>query len=95
MAETDWYKDFEKNGFVVIPSEIPHDRAVKYQKRAFAWLKSFDNPSLDLGVSSTWTPENLPFVSPRNMFNHYGVVHERFMWDIRQEPGIIDVFSKV
>ncbi|KXH62308.1 phytanoyl-CoA dioxygenase [Colletotrichum salicis] len=27
--------------------------------------------------------------------NHYGVVHEKFMWDIRQELGVIDVFAKV
>lgn len=95
MAESTWHTDFEKNGYAVIPSVISHDKAAEYQQRAFSWLQSFDNPSLNLEDPSTWTSENLPFISSINTFNHYGVVHEKFMWDIRQEPGVIDVFSKV
>ncbi|KZL63251.1 phytanoyl- dioxygenase [Colletotrichum incanum] len=95
MPEAAWHEDFEKNGFAVIPSVISRDKAAQYQKQAFAWLQSFDNPALDLAKAATWTPENLPFISGINTFNHYGVVHEKFMWDIRQEPGVIDVFAKV
>lgn len=95
MEAADWLKDFHDNGFAVIPSVIPRDKAIEYQKRAFDWLKSFDNPSLDLDDPSTWTPDNLPFVSGINTLNHYGVVHERFMWDIRLESSVVDVFSRV
>ncbi|KAL0938551.1 phytanoyl-CoA dioxygenase [Colletotrichum truncatum] len=95
MSATDWQKDFETNGFVVIPSVIPPDKAAEYQTRAFDWLQSFGNHTLDLDDSSTWTQENLPFISEINTFNYYGVVHEQFMWDIRLEPGVVDVFSKV
>ncbi|WQF86940.1 Putative phytanoyl-CoA dioxygenase [Colletotrichum destructivum] len=95
MSGATWQKDFEKNGFAVIPSVIPRDKAAHYQNQAFAWLQSFDNPALDLANLATWTPGNLPFISGINTFNHYGVVHEKFMWDIRQEQGVIDVFAKV
>ncbi|KAK1676391.1 phytanoyl-CoA dioxygenase [Colletotrichum godetiae] len=95
MARPDWYRQFTEKGFSVIPSVIPHDKAVEYQQKAFAWLKSFDNSALDLADPATWTPGNLPFISEINTVNHYGVVHEKFMWDIRQEPGVIDVFAKV
>ncbi|KAK2731705.1 phytanoyl- dioxygenase [Colletotrichum kahawae] len=95
MTQELWRQDFEEDGFAVIPGVISHDKAVEYQNRAFSWLKSFDNPSLDLKSPSTWTPENLPFVSGINTFNHYGVVHEKFMWDIRLEPGVVDIFSKI
>ncbi|KAF9872471.1 phytanoyl-CoA dioxygenase [Colletotrichum karsti] len=95
MAKPDWNQDFEENGFAVIPSVIPREKAIQYQGRALDWLQSFNNPSLDLKKPSTWTPENLPFISGINTFNHYGVVHEKFMWDIRLEPGVIDVFSQV
>jgi hypothetical protein len=25
----------------------------------------------------------------------YGVTHEKWVWDIRSEPGVIDAFAKV
>lgn len=91
----DWYNDFVENGYAVIPSAITTDAAARYQAAAFEWLKSLDNPCLDLTDPSTWTPENVPSVSEINTFNHYGVVHERFVWDIRLEPGIREVFSQL
>lgn len=91
----DWYAHFLEHGYAVVPSAITRDAAAQYQKASFDWLKSFDNEALDLSDPSTWTPSNLPYISEINTFNHYGVVHERFMWDIRLEPGVIDIFSKV
>ena len=90
-----WHEDFLDNGYAVIPSVIAREEAEKYQQAALDWLKSFDNPELDLSDPSTWTPSNLPFISEINTCNHYGVVHERFMWDIRLEPRVIEVFSKL
>jgi hypothetical protein len=26
---------------------------------------------------------------------HYGVPHEKFVWDVRSEPGVVDAFEKV
>ncbi|KAF5012627.1 hypothetical protein FDECE_1319 [Fusarium decemcellulare] len=91
----DWYQDFLDNGYAVVPSVISKEKASDYQQAAFDWLKSFDNPELDLANPATWTPSNLPFVSQINTFNHYGVVHERFVWDIRLEKSIIDVFAQL
>jgi hypothetical protein len=84
MSST-WYQDFLENGFSVIPKVISESKAAQYQQAAFDWLKSFDNPALDLSDPQSWTQANLPFVSTINTFNHYGVVHKRFIWDIRQE----------
>ncbi|KAL2207085.1 phytanoyl-CoA dioxygenase [Sarocladium strictum] len=93
--DSDWYQHFVDHGYAVVPSVISKEKAKAYQGSAFEWLKSFDNSELDLDKPSTWTPENLPFVSEINTFNYYGVVHERFMWDIRLEPRVIDVFAKL
>lgn len=92
---SNWHDDLVQNGYAVIPSAITKDAADQYQKAAFEWLKSFDNPQLDLSDPSTWAESNLPYISDINTFNHYGVVHERFMWDIRLEPRIIEIFSKL
>ncbi|OKL58327.1 hypothetical protein UA08_06397 [Talaromyces atroroseus] len=29
------------------------------------------------------------------LFHSYGVVHEKFMWDARMEPGVLDAFTKL
>ncbi|OKL60074.1 hypothetical protein UA08_04938 [Talaromyces atroroseus] len=90
-----WYQDFLDNGFAVIPGVISPAKAAEYQQAAFDWLKSFDNPALDLSDRTTWTSSNLPHISQINTFNHYGVVHERFMWEIRLEEQIIETFSQL
>jgi len=88
----DWRADLQQNGYAVVKGAIPHDRAVQYQSRAFEWLKSFDT-ELDLSKPETWIKENLPLQSDISTFRYYGVVHEKFMWDVRTEPGVLDAFT--
>lgn len=92
------YGDFRdqllSDGYVVIKGAIPSERAVNYQQRAFEWLKSFDK-GLDIGDPTTWKTESLPVQSKLNTFDNYCVVHEKFMWDARQEPGVIEPFAKI
>lgn len=86
--------ELEKNGFVVIKGAVPHDRAVKYQEKAYEWLKSFPT-ELDFDNPDTWVEKNLLLQSKINTFHSYCVVHEKFMWDARQEPGVLNAFSKL
>jgi hypothetical protein len=90
----DWQVDLEKNGYAVIKNCIPKDRAVHYQEKAYQWLKSFGT-DLDFTNPSTWIKENLPVQSKINTFHSYGVAHERFMWDARMEPGVLDAFARI
>jgi hypothetical protein len=92
---SDWLQSFLDNGFAVVPGVLSESRAAQYQRSAFEWLKSFDNSALDLSKPGTWTQANLPVVSGINTFNHNGVAHERFTWDIRLEKSIIDVFNQL
>jgi len=57
-------------------------------------LKSFDT-ELDLSNPDTWIKQNLPVQSTINTFSGYGVAHEKFMWDARMEPGVIDAFARL
>jgi hypothetical protein len=92
---SDWLQSFLDNGFAVVPGVLSKSKAAQYQKSAFEWSKSFGNSALDLSKPETWTQANLPVVSGINTFNHYGVAHEKFMWDIRLEKSIIDVFAQL
>ncbi|ROV86877.1 hypothetical protein VMCG_10804 [Cytospora schulzeri] len=98
LAKGQQYGDFRDelaaNGFVVIKGAIPSDRARHYQEKAFDWLRSF-NTALDFEDRETWIAENLPLMNKIRAFGTYGVVHEKFMWDARMEPGVLDAFSKL
>ncbi|KAF5008337.1 hypothetical protein FDECE_5380 [Fusarium decemcellulare] len=90
----DWRDELEAKGYCVVKGAIPLERARYYQQQAFEWLKSFDS-SLDLDDPATWKTANLPVQTDKNTYEHYSVVHEKFMWEARQEPGVIDAFAKI
>jgi ectoine hydroxylase-related dioxygenase (phytanoyl-CoA dioxygenase family) len=79
---------------VKIKNAIEPEKAKYYQKKALDWLKSFGTP-LDLDDPSTWTAENLPVQNKINTFQGYSVAHERFMWEARMEPKVLDAFAKI
>jgi ectoine hydroxylase-related dioxygenase (phytanoyl-CoA dioxygenase family) len=91
---TGWEYDLQENGFAVVKNVIPQNRAIEYQEKAYDWVKSFGT-ELDFNRPETWIKENLPVQSKINTFNGYCVVHEKFMWDARQEPGVLDTFAKI
>jgi ectoine hydroxylase-related dioxygenase (phytanoyl-CoA dioxygenase family) len=78
----------------VIKGALEPEKARYYQQKALEWLKSFDS-SLDLDQPSTWKTADLPIQTKINTYENYGVVHERFMWEARMEPKILDAFAKV
>lgn len=89
-----WLADLHRDGYVVVKGAVPRDRALGYQKAAHNWLASFGT-ELDLEKPETWTKENLPNQSKINTFHGYCVTHEKFFWDARTEPGVVDVFATI
>jgi hypothetical protein len=90
----DFRDDLAANGYAVVKGVIPLERAKSLQQRAFSWLQSFSS-AFSLTDQSTWVNANLPVQSKINTFNTYGVVHEKFMWDARTEPLVLDTFAKI
>lgn len=37
----------------------------------------------------------MPIISEKGMVQAYGIPHEKFTWDIRCEPGVVEAFEKV
>lgn len=44
---------------------------------------------------STVKEANLPIINEKGMVFGYGLAHESFAWDIRQEPGVVEAFARV
>lgn len=78
----------------MIKGAISPEKAHHYQKKALDWIQSFDSP-LDLKDPSTWTVANLPVQGKANQFSNYSVVHEKFMWNARMEPKILEAFATI
>ncbi|KAL4891256.1 hypothetical protein BDV59DRAFT_194451 [Aspergillus ambiguus] len=90
----DWRDEFYEKGYVVIKGAISPEKAQKYRGKALEWLTSF-NKGLDLNDRSTWTQEHLPQSFKAGMYLNYCAAHEKYVWDARQEPGVIEPFAKI
>ncbi|KAJ5599499.1 hypothetical protein N7450_000566 [Penicillium hetheringtonii] len=76
----DWRDDLQSQGYAVIKKAIDPEKAQYYQQKALDWLQSFNTPLTSRTV---------------NTFKHYSVVHEKFMWEARMEPKILDAFAQI
>ncbi|KII95905.1 hypothetical protein PLICRDRAFT_96719 [Plicaturopsis crispa FD-325 SS-3] len=89
----DWRDDLAVNGFAVIKSVVTPEKAQTYCDRAYQWIENWglgfkrDDPS-------TWTADKIPVVRKGGMF-HHSIGQEAFLWDLRQEPKLIEAFAKL
>ncbi|CZR52805.1 uncharacterized protein PAC_02682 [Phialocephala subalpina] len=90
----DWRDDFYRDGYVVTKGAVPKDRAIGYQSDALTWLEGF-NLGFDRNDKSTWKKENLPQSWKGGMYLHFAAAHEKYVWDARCEPGVIEHFARL
>ncbi|ORY25045.1 hypothetical protein BCR39DRAFT_590309 [Naematelia encephala] len=90
----DWRDELAVKGWTIVKGAVPRERALQYREEAFKWLESFPL-GFDRNDTSTWKNEHLPVHMKGGMFHGYGFPHESFVWDLRQEDGIIDAFAKI
>jgi len=91
---TGMYEALDKNGWCVVPGVISPEKADKYVGEAYGWLEGFGK-GFNAKDKSTWKPEMLPAFDKGGLYNRHSSGHEQFVWDIRAEPGLIDVFTKI
>lgn len=92
----DFRDDLIKNGYCVVPAALSKEKAKYYESKMYEWVKSFESTKdLDFNDRSTWLEKNLPGHAPNDVFALYASSHEKFMWDARQEQGVIDIFAKI
>ncbi|KZL78253.1 phytanoyl-CoA dioxygenase [Colletotrichum tofieldiae] len=92
----DFRDDLVRDGYVVVKGAIPKERADKYGEEMMSYLENFAG---GLGFKrndpSTVKESKLPVITEKGMCLGYGIAHENFTWDIRQEPGVVEAFEKV
>ncbi|PYH73737.1 MFS transporter [Aspergillus vadensis CBS 113365] len=90
----DFRDDFFRDGYAVIKGVMSKERASEYQSEALTWLESF-GLGFDRNDKSTWKKENLPQSWKGGMYLHFSAAHEKYVWDVRCEPGVIAPFAKL
>ncbi|EXJ94891.1 hypothetical protein A1O1_00009 [Capronia coronata CBS 617.96] len=90
----DWRDDLFRDGYVVVKNAIPEQRCQYYIDQMFKWLEKFPF-GFKRDDRSTWTPERLPTHMKGGMYHGYRVQHERFMWEARQEPKVLQAFARL
>ncbi|KAL4950798.1 MFS transporter [Aspergillus filifer] len=92
----DWRDDLVRDGYDVVKGAVPRERAEKYADDFMSYLENFAG---GLGFKrddpTTVKEENLPIITEKGMILGYGAMHEKFVWDIRQEPGVVEAFERI
>ncbi|KAM0544240.1 hypothetical protein ACHAPJ_011929 [Fusarium lateritium] len=92
----DWRDDLVRDGYAVVKGAIPRERAEQYGNDILTYLETFNGGmGFKRDDPSTIKTENLPIITEKGMIIGYGVAHESFTWDIRQEPGVVEAFERV
>lgn len=90
----DWRDDFHRNGCAIVKAVVTPERAAYYKQKQIEWLQSF-GLGFDPNDESTWTQDHLPVSFKGGMYFAYASTHEKFVWEARTEPKVIEVFSKL
>jgi len=88
-----WQQHLREHGWAVIPNVIGPDGVESYASRFWDWIESFGS-GIDRNDRATWTSSNWP-PSIRGLIQHYKIGHARFVWDLRTESTIIDIFAQL
>ncbi|GAB7332642.1 hypothetical protein MBLNU13_g04403t3 [Cladosporium sp. NU13] len=90
----DWRDDLFRDGFAVIKNAVSAEKAQHYISCMHQWLESFPY-GFDRNAQETWTPQYLPAHMKGGMYHGYSIQHEKFMWEARQEPGVLEAFARL
>lgn len=88
-----WLGHLRAHGYATIPCVLSEDKVKDYKTSFWDWMESFGS-GIDRNNSTTWKTENWP-QSIRGLIQHYRVGHAKFVWDIRTEKEVLEVFSTI
>ncbi|EFA84659.1 hypothetical protein PPL_01649 [Heterostelium album PN500] len=89
----DWRKHLYHNGWAVVRDVIPTERCKVYSDSFWDWIENF-NTGVKRNSKKSWETGSWPS-SIHGILQNYAFGQNQFVWDIRSEQPIIDVFTQV
>lgn len=90
----EWMRQLRDQGWCVVKGAVPRDRADHYRDEAYKWVEGW-GLGYDRNDHSTRLTKNMPWSVRGGLYARYGVAHEQFIWDIKQEPGVVSTFEQI
>ena len=91
-------KKLEKYGVAIIPSLLNEDECEEMRNGMWDYLekvtKDFDTP-IDRNDNKTWNQLSKLWVKHSMLIQQWKIGHAQFIWNLRQNPKIVNVFSKL
>lgn len=88
-----WLTSLKNDGYCVIPNILTEQECDLTIEKMWDWLENLGT-GIDRNNQDTWITEKWPH-STRGIIQHLRVGHEEFVWDIRTNSKVIEVFSKI
>jgi hypothetical protein len=88
-----YIKELDVKGYTVIPNIFSTRKCNKYIKRVWDWLEGLGT-GIKRDDPSTWKNDKWP-VNIHGIIQHLKVGHAQFVWDIRCEKKVIEVFEEI
>lgn len=87
-------QELENNGYTVVENVLTSQKCEQYINRFWDWLHNL-NTGIDRNNPLTWKtmPDGGWPLNIRGIIKHYRVGQSQFVWDIRCEPNVIQVFK--
>ena len=88
----------EKYGVAILPSVLNEEECSNMKSGMWDYLetvtKNFDTP-MDRDNSDTWKEIKKLWIKHSMLIQNWSIGHAQFIWDLRQNQKIIDVFSTI
>jgi hypothetical protein len=87
--------DLHHRGVAVVPGVLNSAKCDALRRKATDELKEMTCGSVDLDDKSTWVNWSKFFPKHSMLMQHFGIGHQRWLWEIRQTPSVAKVFAKI
>jgi hypothetical protein len=89
----DEFAHLRDHGYMVIPDVLTADECAHAKRGLHQWFAGLGT-GLSAEDATTWTPKARPF-HLRGIIQNLGVAHLQPVWDVRQNPRVVDVFRRL
>jgi len=85
-------KHLHEHGWAIVKGVVPVEKCNATVTEAWSWLESLDSERKL--TRQQILKKDMPYAI-HGIFQHYGIGHRNFQWNIRTDPGVIRVFEQI
>lgn len=90
-----YINELENDGYTIIPKILSDNECTDYSNKMWCILEHLTNNEINKNNEESY--KNIYKLYPLHsmLIQHYNIGHSQFIWDLRQDDRIIDIFTKL